>query len=92
MYYLDSYSAIKLILEFINVWHHYDAILHNIKEFLSRKWCVPIFHIIREENVCADYLAKHGVDNDGAYRFFMEPHVRITILLLANANRSLFFK
>ncbi|GAU11845.1 hypothetical protein TSUD_75960 [Trifolium subterraneum] len=36
--YSDSATAIKLITEPVDVWHHYAAILNNIKDILNRDW------------------------------------------------------
>ncbi|MCI31244.1 ribonuclease H protein, partial [Trifolium medium] len=32
----DSKTVIKLLSESVNVWHHYAAIIHNIKDLLAR--------------------------------------------------------
>jgi methylase of polypeptide subunit release factors len=53
--------AIKLITEPVDVWHHYTAILNNIKDILKRDWQVLILHNFREGNICADYLANNNV-------------------------------
>jgi hypothetical protein len=34
--------AIKLITEPVNEWHHYAAILYNIKDILARDWSITI--------------------------------------------------
>lgn len=67
MFYSDFNSVIKLILELVNIWHHYIVILHNIKEFLIRELRVQIFHIFREGNTSANYLPKRRVDNDATF-------------------------
>ncbi|PNX91672.1 ribonuclease H [Trifolium pratense] len=40
--YSDSVTAIKLISDPVNEWHHYATILNNIKEILNRDWQVSI--------------------------------------------------
>jgi ribonuclease HI len=36
--YSDSKNAIKLITETVNDWHHYAAIVNNIKDIFKRDW------------------------------------------------------
>lgn len=45
-----------------------------------------------EENACADYLEKHGAENDMVYQSFAEPPIGIIALLLDDANKTLFFR
>jgi ribonuclease HI len=34
--YSDSKTAISLITELVDEWHHYAAIIHNIKDIITR--------------------------------------------------------
>jgi len=88
--YSDSKTAIKLISEPVNTWHHCAAIIYNIKELLSRDWHVHMHHTIREGNACADYLAKLGAGSHETYRSIATPPARISLLLLADASRISF--
>jgi hypothetical protein len=38
--YSDSRNTVKLITEPVDEWHHYAAILNNIKDILNRDWQV----------------------------------------------------
>ncbi|CAJ2637225.1 unnamed protein product [Trifolium pratense] len=88
--YSDSKVAIKLISESVNAWHHYAAILYNIKEYLARDWRIHIVHTFREGNACADYLAKFGAANPEAYSPIVDPPIGMNLLLLADACGTFF--
>jgi ribonuclease HI len=40
--YSDSKTVIKLIYDLVNAWHHYAAIILNIKDLLARDWRVKV--------------------------------------------------
>jgi ribonuclease HI len=65
--YSDSKTVIKLLSDSVNPWHHYAAIIHNIKDLLAKDWNVKVVHTLREGNACADYLAKLGAHNPEVY-------------------------
>jgi ribonuclease HI len=90
--YSNSKMAIKLITELVDEWHHYAAILNNIKELLNRDWRVLILHTFRESNVCADYLAKHGVNNTDVFVSIVIPPVGLNLSLLADASGTWFIR
>jgi hypothetical protein len=50
--YSDSETAIKLIWKPVDEWHHYAAILLNIKNIIAREWRVNIDHTFQEGNSC----------------------------------------
>jgi ribonuclease HI len=88
--YSDSGTAIKLITEPVDEWHHYAAILHNIKDILARNWRVKIIHTLREGNACADFLAKFGAHNNEALSVMASPPAGLNLLLLADASGTWF--
>ncbi|GAU47648.1 hypothetical protein TSUD_27720 [Trifolium subterraneum] len=88
--YSDSETAIKLITEPVDEWHHYAAILLNIKDILAREWRVNIAHTFREGNACADYLAKLGACNNEALSVMTNPPASLNLLLLADASGTWF--
>lgn len=63
MCYCDSKVAIKLVTDPMNDWHHYAAIINNIKDSISKDWRIQLRHILRAGNFCADFLAKLGASN-----------------------------
>jgi hypothetical protein len=73
-------------------WHHYAAIILNIKDILARDWRVRISHTLREDNACANFLAKYGVHHNEAFTTIASPPARINLLLLADANGTWFHK
>jgi hypothetical protein len=68
--YSNCKIVIKLITNPISAWHHYAAIIHNIKDLLVRDWGVKVVHTL----VCTDYLIKFGFHN-------LEPFAPIAISL-----------
>jgi ribonuclease HI len=88
--YSDSKTVIKLLNDSVNGWHHYAAIIHNIKDLLARDWRVKVVHTFREGNACADFLAKLGARNLEAYSSVAIPPAEMNLLLLADASGTLF--
>jgi ribonuclease HI len=88
--YSDSGTAINLITEPVDEWHHYAAILLNIKDILARDWRVKITHTLREGNACTDFLAKFGAHNNEALSIMVTPPAGLNLLLLADASGTWF--
>jgi dihydroneopterin aldolase len=82
--------AMKLITDPVDVWHHYAAILKNIKDIMKKDWHVLLLHTLREGNVCADYLAKHGATNTDVYSSIAIPLAGLNLALLADACGTCF--
>lgn len=57
----------------VNDWHHYAAIILNIKELLSREWRIYLTHTLREGNACAGYLENFGAGSPNALYLFTKP-------------------
>jgi hypothetical protein len=45
--YLAYGTAITLLTKPVDEWHHYTAILLNIKDILARDWRVKVTHTLR---------------------------------------------
>ncbi|GAU35798.1 hypothetical protein TSUD_155730 [Trifolium subterraneum] len=91
----DSKSAIDLILEDDNNFHPHAIVLGQIRILRARNWSLSFSHTLREENECADWLAKHGVQSDVNLKLWVSPPPQIAHVLLADATgvlrqRSLF--
>ncbi|GAU32935.1 hypothetical protein TSUD_153520 [Trifolium subterraneum] len=85
--YSDFVTAIKLLNEPVDEWHHYAAIITNIKDILNRDLRrVSILHTFREGNACADYLAKHGANNNEVLSSIANPPPGLNLFLLAYAS------
>lgn len=46
--YTDSTLVINLVHRESNVWHHYAAIINNIKDLVARNWRVCVTHTLRK--------------------------------------------
>jgi ribonuclease HI len=90
--YFDSETAIKLIAEPINNWHHYAAIILTIKDIIARDWRVGISHTLREGNACTYYLVKLEARHNEVFSIIVSPPAGINLLLLADASRTWFFR
>jgi ribonuclease HI len=90
--YSDSKTVIKLIYDLVNAWHHYAAIILNIKDLLARDWRVKVVHTLRGGNVCADFLAKPGAHNLEVFSPIVVPHAGMNLLPLTYASGILFFR
>jgi hypothetical protein len=88
--YSDSRSAITLIIESVDEWHHYAAIINNIKDNMNRDWQVSLLHTLREGNTCADFLAKLGATSNEAFSSIAIPPVGLNLSLLADASGTWF--
>ncbi|MCH90659.1 ribonuclease H protein, partial [Trifolium medium] len=88
--YSDSKTVIKLLSDHVNEWHHYAAIIYNIKDLLSRNWRVRLVHTLREGNTCADFLAKIEARNPEAYSRIAVPPDKMNLLLLADASGTFY--
>ena len=58
----DFMEAFRLITQETHPFHGYGMLVADIKYLLSRQWTVEVTHTFREANQCADFLAKHGVN------------------------------
>jgi ribonuclease HI len=86
--YSDSKTVFKLLSGPINVWNHYAATIHNIKDLLARDWTDRGVHTYRGGNACAYYLAKVGARSLEAYTSLVVPPVGMNLLLLADASET----
>jgi ribonuclease HI len=83
-------TALKLISNPVDEWHHYAAIIRNIKKIMNRNWQVVIFHTYREGNACVDFLAKHGIHNNEGFTSIAVPRAGLNLCLLADASGVCF--
>lgn len=57
---------------------------------LCGAWKCTLIHTLREENYCADFLAKMGADSDDILTVFHHPPPGMAMLLVADASGVLF--
>ncbi|XP_057432510.1 uncharacterized protein LOC130725282 [Lotus japonicus] len=82
----DSMNAVRLIESTPPSGHVFASLVWDIKDLLSRPWEVLLKHTLREGNACADFLTKHGADQQGDLVVVEEPPQDIALLLLADAS------
>ena len=61
--------------------HLFGAVVAEIREWLQREWNASIRHILREANVCADFMAKEGSMGNERLVVLHEPTVGLVSLL-----------
>lgn len=55
----DSLDTLTLVKSVPSFRHEYASLTWDVKDLLDRSWKGEIHHALREENGCADFLAKH---------------------------------
>lgn len=85
MRYSDSLHTINLIKEGNPNLHRFGNEVAEIKQMLQQDWIVQIHHTLREENQCADFLAKMGARSSEAMAVIDKPPSGMDTLLLADA-------
>lgn len=57
----DSYEVVSLLngVE-SHIYHVYAGIIEEILSLVHRQWAVQFGHVLREANMCADFLAKEA--------------------------------
>lgn len=81
----DSLDAVSLVHATPSPRHIYASLIWDIKDLLGRDWRVDVYHVLREGNVCADFLAKIGAEQDSSLVFIDHPLDGLSLLLLADA-------
>lgn len=81
----DSLLAVNLIQTPPSHFHVEVVLLHHILSLMHRDWNTRVTHVLREENACADFLAKAGASQECALLYLQDPPPRIEALLLADS-------
>ncbi|XP_057422473.1 uncharacterized protein LOC130716276 [Lotus japonicus] len=81
----DSLDAVKLESSGPPLRHAFASLIWDIKDLLNRPWQVALYHTLREGNACADFLAKHGAEQDLPLVVIEHPLVGMNFLVLADA-------
>ncbi|XP_057425605.1 uncharacterized protein LOC130718968 [Lotus japonicus] len=81
---LDTLNAVTLVKSKPTWSHLYASLVWDIIEMLQRPWRVELHHILREENACADELAKHRAHQEEAFFAIENPLEGMSFLLLAD--------
>jgi ribonuclease HI len=89
--YTDSILAINSIKEANTKYHVYAVLIHEIQELLSQD-NMSLHHTLREENQCADFLAKLGATADDNLLVHSQPLGDLRPLLRLDAQGTLFLR
>ncbi|KAJ1410831.1 Ribonuclease H domain [Sesbania bispinosa] len=92
VYFTDSLHAIHLINEGDIAYHRYASLIREIRGLFRRDWEASIKHIFREDNYCADYLAKNGAKLDTHLQILEEAPAELKPLILGDALGIAFMR
>ncbi|CAN1177217.1 Putative ribonuclease H protein At1g65750, partial [Linum perenne] len=69
----DLRAVVSIIEREGQTTHQHSALVAEFHELCSREWDIYIFHIYREANCAADYLANFGHSFDLSFHTFIYP-------------------
>ncbi|CAN1800039.1 Putative ribonuclease H protein At1g65750 [Linum perenne] len=69
----DSSTAVSALLSTAEPTHQHFLLLLEYQELISRPWQIKLFHVFREANQAADYMANLGHSFDFGIHFFNTP-------------------
>ncbi|XLT60596.1 hypothetical protein S245_053503 [Arachis hypogaea] len=86
----DCMVALKIIHDNAEGFPEFEHIVEEIHRFMLLEWDVIVYHIMREGNSCADFLAKMGSSSNSTFSLMMNPPPELTALLLADSKGVLY--
>ncbi|KAJ1408150.1 Ribonuclease H domain [Sesbania bispinosa] len=88
----DFLLAVELIRKGVDRFHHYAAIICEVRALLDRGWNVEVVHTLREGNQAADFLAKKGTLELSSFILLHDPPVELRDTLLADSLGTSFVR
>ncbi|PNX74720.1 ribonuclease H, partial [Trifolium pratense] len=88
----DSLLTVKLIKEGVSNCHSLANEVHIIRQLLGRVWRVVIDHTLREDNKCADLLAKLGASANSPLVLLTVPHTELLNLIDPDVRGVIFIR
>lgn len=82
----------KLVRDADTRFHRYGNEIATIRDLINGDWDCQIFHTFREENSCADLLAKKGSNGSDALVLLNTPPSDLSPLLLSDARGTVFVR
>jgi ribonuclease HI len=89
--YTDSLTCISLIQGKPSSYHVYAVLIQSIKDILSQS-IVILCHTLREDNQCADFLAKLGASSNDNLKIHTSPPDDLLNLLHVDASGTLLMR
>ncbi|XLR04880.1 hypothetical protein HN51_059755 [Arachis hypogaea] len=86
----DCMVALEIIHDDAGDFPEFADIVEEIHQFMLLEWDVTIYHVMREANSCADFLAKIGSSSSYAFSLMNRPPPELTHLLLADSKGVLY--
>ncbi|CAJ2633416.1 unnamed protein product [Trifolium pratense] len=88
----DSLLTVKLIKEGVSNCHSLANEVHIIRQLLGRVWRVVIDHTLREDNKCADLLAKLGASANSPLVLLTVPPTELLNLIDPDVRGVIFIR
>ncbi|XLR65771.1 hypothetical protein S83_016443 [Arachis hypogaea] len=88
----DCMMALKIIQDNAEDFPEFAHIVEEIHRFMLLEWDVTIYHIMREGNSCADFLAKIGSSSNSMFSLIISPQPELTPLLVADSKGVLILE
>ena len=82
----DCLKAVQIIHSNTGDFPYFESIVEEINQLLLLDWDVKVYHVLREANSCADYLAKIGSSTNTAFAILLKPPTDLSPLLLADSK------
>lgn len=86
----DSMCALSFITNGVHALHPLSPLICiKIQSIVERPWQVSFKHIFREDNECADWLAKHGASGNDSFTVWESCPQELNLVLLADATGTI---
>ncbi|CAJ2673969.1 uncharacterized protein LOC123892375 [Trifolium pratense] len=88
----DSLRAVNLIREGVSAHHRFANEIFSIRQLVDKDWDVVVEHTLREDNACADVLAKMSALSNLPLVKITSPPNELSMPLLADAQDVVFIR
>lgn len=81
----DSKIALELIQKVVDTFHPHAPLVSHIRKFTFLNWKLSFHHTFREDNECANWLAKYGASSDAALVHWPSCPMEVALVLFSDA-------
>ena len=86
----NSLDVVRMVSPGVPTTHRYYKIVFSISRWFSKDWVISLEHTLRDGNGGIDFLAKLWARNDELYHTWVNPPIRMKLVLLADASNVQF--
>lgn len=88
----DSLHVLGLVQEGNYLLHNFGNEIALIRDLPNRDWDCQLLHTLREDNVCADFLAKQGSHGNSTFLVLTTPPRDLVDLIVVDAAGTQFVR